>query len=138
MTAPELTEQRTRRWLDALSRRDYDAVAELFDEHIALLMRLPLDGAREPVTFTGREQVLAYFHRAHELMPTTTVLDLRVSVTATGDTSFVQFNGDFTTADGRPYRNVYIWRADWRDGRMTALEEYANPVTFLQTFPDAV
>ncbi|WP_460523375.1 nuclear transport factor 2 family protein [Flindersiella endophytica] len=43
--------------------------------------------------------------------------------------TFVQTNGDFQTRDGRPYRNVYVFRFDWRGGRMKAWEEYANPVT---------
>jgi ketosteroid isomerase-like protein len=60
--------------------------------------------------------------------------DQRVSVVADGRTSFVQANGDFTTADGRPYNNVYVFRLDWRDGRVVSGEEYFNPVTFSNTF----
>jgi ketosteroid isomerase-like protein len=63
------------------------------------------------------------------------MVDLRVSSTADGRSSFVQFDGDFRTADGRPYRNVYIWRLDWHRGQLTTLEEYANPITYCQTFP---
>lgn len=43
--------------------------------------------------------------------------------------TFVQTNGDFQTRDGRSYRNVYVFRFDWQNGKMAAWEEYANPVT---------
>lgn len=39
-----------------------------------------------------------------------------------------------TTADGGPYQNVYVFRIDWQGGRAIAIEEYANPRTFCQTF----
>jgi hypothetical protein len=42
-------------------------------------------------------------------------------------------DGDFTT-DGRPYRNVYVFRIDWRGDRIAHVEEYGNPVTFSATF----
>jgi ketosteroid isomerase-like protein len=79
--------------------------------------------------------MVGYFRAIHQVMPVTTMVDLRISVIAGGRSSFVQFDGDFTTADGRPYRNVYIWRVDWKHGHMTTIEEYANPVTFCRTFP---
>jgi ketosteroid isomerase-like protein len=47
----------------------------------------------------------------------------------------VQSNGDFVTADGRPHRNVYVFRFDWRDGKIASWEEYANPITIIRTFP---
>ena len=58
----------------------------------------------------------------------------RISVAASGETSFVQADGDITTADGRPYQNVYIFRIDWHGAQAIVIEEYANPLTFSQTF----
>jgi ketosteroid isomerase-like protein len=57
--------------------------------------------------------------------------DRRVSL-VDGDTTFVQTNGDFLTVDGYAYRNVYVFRFDWRDEKMISWEEYANPVIIRQ------
>lgn len=42
--------------------------------------------------------------------------------------------GDFTTADGRSYANVYGFRFHWRRARIVHGEEYFNPVTFSEAF----
>lgn len=55
-------------------------------------------------------------------------------MTADGTTSISEAKGDFVTADGRPYRNVYVFRLDWHHGRVTAGVEYANPATICATF----
>jgi ketosteroid isomerase-like protein len=31
---------------------------------------------------------------------------------------------------------VYVFRFDWRNGRIVTWEEYANPVTILRAFPE--
>jgi ketosteroid isomerase-like protein len=62
--------------------------------------------------------------------------DRRITVSADGATTFVQTRGDFLTTDGRPYRNVYVFRFDWLDDKIVSWEEYANPITILRTFPD--
>ena len=62
-------------------------------------------------------------------------IDRRITVSADGATTFVQARGDFLTTDGRPYRNVYVFRFDWRAGTIVSWEEYANPMTIIRTFP---
>jgi ketosteroid isomerase-like protein len=62
-------------------------------------------------------------------------VDTRVAVTDRGTVSFVEADGDFTTADGRPYRNVYVMRFEWTpDGRILRADEYYNPIIACQTF----
>lgn len=130
-----MTRERTRRWLAALAEHDFATLETLLDPDVTLVNLMTLDGSQDPGPgYRGREQVVGYFRVVEELMPRRELLDLRV--TETDDTTFLQFNGDFTTADGRPYRNVYVFRLDWRDDRLTAIEEYGNPVTFINTFPE--
>lgn len=78
--------------------------------------------------------MLGYLGDAFTMMDRIRFTNQRVSVAAGGGTAFIQADGDLTTADGRPYKNVYIFRIDWRDDRIIAIEEYANPLTFCQTF----
>lgn len=42
--------------------------------------------------------------------------------------------GDFVTATGRPHRNVYVFRFDWRGGQLVAGVEYLNPMTICWSF----
>ena len=50
-------------------------------------------------------------------------------------TRFVQARGDFVAVDGRPYQNVYVFRFDWRQGKIVSWEEYANPIIIIRAFP---
>lgn len=132
-----MSEERTRRFLAAMAERDFATLADLFDPDVTVVNRITLDGSQEPrLAHKGRDLAVAYFRQIDEMMPERELRDLRL--TAAGDTVFVQFDGDFRTADGRPYRNVYVFRFDWRDGLLAALEEYGNPITFINTFPHSV
>jgi ketosteroid isomerase-like protein len=132
-----MSEERTRRFLAAMAEHDFATLADLFDPDVTVVNLMTLDGSQDSQRpHRGRDQAAAYFRQVDELMPQRELRDLRV--TTAGDTVFVQFNGDFRTADGRPYRNVYVFRFDWRDGRITSLEEYGNPITFINTFPELV
>ncbi|CAL9522938.1 hypothetical protein SUDANB176_03889 [Streptomyces sp. enrichment culture] len=68
---------------------------------------------------------------------------VRVGTTADGGTgtrapttTFARADGNFRTADGRAYENVYAFRYDRRDGLLVRAEEYADPVTSCAAFPD--
>jgi ketosteroid isomerase-like protein len=63
-------------------------------------------------------------------------IDRRITAAADRATTFVQARGDFVTADGRPYQNVYVFRFDWSDGKIVSWEEYANPITIIRAFPE--
>jgi ketosteroid isomerase-like protein len=133
--AERRTEQRTERFLRAFERRDLRAVASMLDPKVRLVHPITFSGAQEPeAVFEGKSSVVGYFRGVFAGMGRIAFSDERVSVVAGGRASFVQANGDFTTADGRPYDNVYAFRFDWRDGRIVRGEEYFNPVTFSRTF----
>jgi ketosteroid isomerase-like protein len=71
----------------------------------------------------------------HRVAQSARFVDRRVSLTRDGMTTFVQTRGDFVTALGRPYRNVYVFRFDWDDDRLRVWEEYANPVAVRRAYP---
>lgn len=134
--AERATERRTDRFLTAFEREDAAALRSLLDPRVTFVNRLPLSGDRDDaVELTGRDAVMAYFERVFAQMGTVDFVAPDVTVAAGGDMSFVEADGDFVSADGRPYENVYVFRFDWRDGRIVAGTEYASPLTFCQTFP---
>ncbi|WP_069159958.1 nuclear transport factor 2 family protein [Nocardia altamirensis] len=45
---------------------------------------------------------------------------------AEGDYMAVQFHGQATTTEGRPYNNVYCWVCHMSDGQLREITEYAD------------
>jgi ketosteroid isomerase-like protein len=126
----------TNRFLDKLEAGDRAGVGKMLHPEVAwsaLMTATGEAGDAERVegiaAFQGRVNSIAGLHRSARFA------DRRVTPSADGLTTFVQTQGDFRTTDGRPYRNVYVFRFDWRDGRIVNWEEYANPITILRTFP---
>ncbi|MCP2280937.1 nuclear transport factor 2 family protein [Nocardia amikacinitolerans] len=128
------TEAATRALLEAFERKDLDAIDVLIDQNATLTIPMSFSGALEPAAhFANKDEILGYIGGVVTNFRSMRFTDLRISVAERGGTSFAQANGDFITADGRPYRNVYIYRFDWKDGLMVHTDEYANPITLCQT-----
>ncbi len=124
---------RTRQFIQAVEQEDMAAVSALVDPEATLVLKMTLTGEQEPdMIFEGREQILGYVQSNFDAMETIRFINQRITVSRDGRTSFVEADGDFVSADGRPYRNVYVFRFDWCDGRIIGSAEYANPITFLQ------
>ena len=84
----------------------------------------------------GRDAFGSHLGSISGLMRSARFIDRRITVSADRATIFVQTRGDFLTLDSRPYRNVYVFRFDWRDGKIVSWEEYANPMAIIRAFPD--
>ncbi|TDD47241.1 nuclear transport factor 2 family protein [Nonomuraea terrae] len=129
------TERRTRALIGAFERKDLAVVSALLADDSTLTLPLSFSGRTEDAArFTGREEVLGYARNAFTITGRIRFANVRISVADGGRTSFVRADGDFTTADGRPYRNVYVYSFEWRGGRTVDGAEYGNPVTFSATF----
>ena len=59
---------------------------------------------------------------------------MELSITADGSRLFIEQRGNMTMADGRPYRNRYVFRFDVRDGRVSHVREYINPIISAHAF----
>jgi ketosteroid isomerase-like protein len=130
----ELVDQ-TNRFLNLLQAGDQAGITEMLDDQV--MWSAPMSSAKagdgEPAR--GREAFGTRLGSISALMKSAKFIDRRVTASADATTTFVQTNGDFVTADDRPYRNVYVFRFDWSDGKIVSWEEYANPITIIQTFP---
>ena len=136
MTAWDRVDQ-TNRFLDGLETGNGPAVAELFDAEVVWSTPMSASGdAEDNEPARGREAVGSRLGAIGGMMRSARFGDRRITVSADGGTTFVQTRGDFRTADDRPYRNVYVFRLDWREDKIVSWEEYANPVTILRTFPE--
>ncbi len=126
----------TNRFLDLLEAGDRAGVAGMLDDEVvwSAPMSAGSDGDGEPAR--GREAFGSRLRSIGGLNRSARFTDRRITASADEATTFVQTRGDFVTAAGRPYRNVYVFRFDWRDGRIVSWEEYANPLTIIRAFPE--
>jgi len=72
------------------------------------------------VSASAWRRCLTRLRAISELMRSARLIDRRIMVWADGATTFVQARGDFVIAAGRPYQNVYVFRFDWRDGKIVS------------------
>jgi len=127
----------TNRFLDLLEDGDSRGVGAMLSAHVTWSAPMTATGNVDDAERTeGREAFQARLSSIGALMQSARFVDRRVTTSADGTTTFVQTRGDFRSADGSPYRNVYVFRFDWQDGKIVAWEEYANPITILRAFPD--
>lgn len=127
-----------RRFFRAIAGRDMAALADGVTEDVVYEMPFSETGSTEPGQFrrySGREQVVAFWEQTsgsglRSLPPE----DVELSITADGARVFIEQRGNMTTADGRPYRNRYVFRFDISDSRVSHVREYINPIISAYAF----
>jgi ketosteroid isomerase-like protein len=131
----ELVDQ-TNHFLNLLETGNEAGLADILDDQVVWSTPMSSGGAADGESARGREAFGARLAAIGGLMTSARFVDRRITASADNATTFVQTRGDFVTADGRPYQNVYVFRFDWCDGKIVSWEEYANPITIIRTFPD--
>jgi ketosteroid isomerase-like protein len=131
----ELVDQ-TNRFLDLLEVGNQARLADLLDDQVVWSAPMSSGSAEDGEPARGREAFGSRLAAIGGLMKSAKFIDRRITASADNATTFVQTRGDFVTADGRPYQNVYVFRFDWLGGKIVSWEEYANPITIIQTFPE--
>jgi ketosteroid isomerase-like protein len=124
-------------FFDALEARDPANVQTLLADDVTNVLPYTASGDTQPAAlrrFEGRSAVMTYFEGAMERIRTIAFEDTAIAPTADGNTVFVETRGDMVLADGRAYRNLYVWVFETEDGQITAIREYFNPVTAALAF----
>ncbi len=70
-----------------------------------------------------RDTIVGTITAFRELMPTGLGVEVK-TVTAEGDRVVVEFEGNATTCDGKPYHNQYCMVFTLSDGRISHVNEY--------------
>lgn len=60
--------------------------------------------------------------------------EVELSITGDGSRVFIEQRGNIVMPDGRAYRNKYVFRFSIRDGRISHVREYFNPVIAAYAF----
>jgi ketosteroid isomerase-like protein len=88
------------------------------------------NGEPEPFrVFPGKHAVMGYLASVVAAFSQRRLSGLTCYATGDGSTVFAEARGDFIQAGtGAPYCNVYVFKFTIRDGLITHIAEYANPV----------
>jgi ketosteroid isomerase-like protein len=135
MDEPAATLALAKELIDRLERRDAEGVIALLHEDVVLELPFPILPG-ENATGTRRQAgpaVHAYVRHSKELTARNVFTNVVWRSTTDGLAVF-QSDGDCTLADGRPYRNHYLFLFEAKDGKIVRWVEYMNPVTAARAF----
>lgn len=127
-----------RRWFTALEVQDLAELDALMAPGVVIELPFSESGRTEPGHFRvyeGHEACLTFWTVAFEAEGDGgPLLDPEVTFGADGATVFVEGRGDIVMASGRRYRNRYVMRMVLRDGLITHVREYYNPIVSAYAF----
>jgi ketosteroid isomerase-like protein len=126
------------RFFKAIATRDAAALAECITEDAVYEIPFSESGSTEPGGFrryVGAAEVIDFWMATTANGPKSLgAEDVELSITGDGSRVFIEQRGNMVLADGRPYRNKYVFRFSIRDGRICQAREYFNPVIAAYAF----
>jgi ketosteroid isomerase-like protein len=119
-----------RAYLEALQRKDKEAILSIVSEDFVLEVPLNVSGSNDlSDSWRGMEAASAGYDMAFTEIKKLQMTDLDVTPSSNPNVAFAEAWGDMEMSNGRPYKNRYIFRFDVADGKITRIREYCNPVT---------
>jgi ketosteroid isomerase-like protein len=116
-------------YLDAVGRLDLPAIEATFADDVELV--LPYAPPGFPKVSHGRAEAMQVYPEG--VMEPMRFADYRIDALEGRPGEFVaEYTSDTTVlTTGRPYRNTYISRFSVRDGRITRLAEFFDPIVLV-------
>jgi ketosteroid isomerase-like protein len=118
-----------KRFVEALCRRDPpDLLAVLHDKFVMAAVYPLVPGVDRAGAKTCAGEAVREFVR--QVPKVLSKVQFHNVVWRTTDDGLAVFeaDGDMAYADGRPYKNNYLWMFESADGKLTLLKEYFNPM----------
>lgn len=123
-------EELGREYLRALQAKDKAAIFAIISDDFALEVPLDTSGANDGSdSWRGLEAADANYDLTFQIIQDLVYPDMDFTPGLNPDVAFAEGMGEMRMANGRPYRNCYIFRFDARDGKLWRIREYTNPVT---------
>lgn len=117
-------------YLRALQAKDKKAIFAILADDFALEIPINLSGTNDySDSWQGLEAADANYDTTFRIIQDIVYVDLEVTPGSDPDIAFIEGLGVMTMANGRPYRNRYVFRFEAKDGKLTRIREYTNPVT---------
>ncbi len=132
MDSPSGNLDSVKTFFDALEKHDVSLLTPLLADDIVETIPLSNTGASEPfATYEGKEAVVGYLGTIVQNFSRTVLVDKEFTVSEDGGKVFVESKGDLIQAGTEaPYENRYVFKFVFRNGLITHIREYANPITF--------
>jgi ketosteroid isomerase-like protein len=128
----ETPEQLVQRFVAANQAKDKAAMMSMLADDIDHEIPFNESGRTEEGGFRrhrGKAEMSAFLDVTVATIDTLHFVDPVFSPTADGRAVFVETYGDCRMADGKTYKNRYVFRYDVENGKITRLREYYNPIT---------
>ena len=138
MTTPTLAraetpaQQTIEAFFAALEAKDFGALGTLMSDDVVTILPMTQSGetGRDAMrVFEGKQMTLGYFGQAGQAIGTVAFTDTVITLNADETRAVIENRGNMVLADGRDYRNLYIWALELDDGTITGIREYTNPIT---------
>jgi ketosteroid isomerase-like protein len=126
------------RFFKAVAAKDATALAQSITGDAVYEIPFSESGSTEPGGFrryVGSAEVVDFWMATTANGPKSLGADeVDLSITGDGSRVFIEQRGNMVLSDGRPYRNKYVFRFSIRDGRVSHVREYFNPVIAAYAF----
>jgi ketosteroid isomerase-like protein len=116
-------------FLNALEALDVERAADFFADDGVL--ELPYAPEGFPDYHVGREAIAAFLRRFPSYYRRIRYLDRRLDLFDDGSGLTAEYRGEWETVKGRPYNNAYVALLWVRNGQITRLREFFNPLVWL-------
>jgi ketosteroid isomerase-like protein len=133
----ERSEAVTRRLFEAYEAKDYDALMEIYSKDAVIELPFNSSGKTEDNDIRrikGEAELKAFLVPGLARYRSIRYDIEDMSITNSASRVFVEARGDFITADGKPYRNRYVFRLDLRGESVIRQKEYFNVATVKSVF----
>jgi ketosteroid isomerase-like protein len=116
----------------ALAIRDIALADAVLDDHVVETVPYSLSGSPDPQQiFEGKQAVLDYLKLILDNFENAEIEDVETFVSGDAETVFVEAKGRLIVKHtSQLYRNTYVFRFNLKNGKITHIREYANPVTY--------
>lgn len=134
--ANQANQQLVERFIQAIERNDSTAAYALIDNSAVTSIRMTFSGLPDPnPVYQGKPASVAYLRGLFGTFTQLRFANPVLNASTDNRTVFFEATGDFRTRQGNiSYRNVYVLKFSIENGRITALQEYLNPVAIFRTF----
>ena len=135
MNQNSTAEELGREYLRALQAKDKQAIFAIIADDFILEVPLNVSGTNDfSDSWRGLEAANANYDTTFRIIEDLVYVELEFTPGRDPNVAFAEGLGVMTMANGRPYRNRYIFRFEARDGKLSRIREYTNPVTSAVAF----
>jgi len=128
--SPTAAQRLAEAYLVALQAHDKPGILSLLADDFVLEVPLNASGTNDSSdSWRGLQAASVNFDIAFREIEISTLIDIEITPGRDESVAFAEARGMMRMANGRPYRNTYIFRFDVAVGKINRVREYTNPVT---------